>query len=216
MTNKKAIRTALTPEFRAAFPKLFEAEAMREGGSKSFGVEAVFAPDADLSALKKLASRVKNEHWGDKPPKKVTSPFIDGDEYNRRREDEGKNPRQEIEGCTLIRLNTTNKPEVVSLNPNVPITDETEIYPGCHMRAFVYCYAYGPTKEDPTRKNGITFILNHVQKLGDDEPWGAVRERASSVFDDEISEKSESSSAFDDDTSGSDSNQDTDSTDEWD
>lgn len=205
MSDEKTNRTAVTPEFRAAFPRLFEAEEMREGGKKAFGVEAVFAPDADLSELKKLASRVKKEFWGDSPPKKIKSPFLNGNEINEGREDNGKNPRPEIEDCTLIRLNTTIKPEVVSLNPNIPITDETEVYSGCRMRAFVYCYAYEPTKDDPTIKNGITFLLNHVQKLGDAEQWGAVREKASSAFDDEVSQKSESSSAFDDDVSDNDS-----------
>jgi hypothetical protein len=198
MTKDQTKRTALTPEFRAAFPKLFRPEAMRKDGKEFYSVEAVFAPDADLTELKKLASRVKHEHWGDNAPRKLVSPFRNGNEYNREREEEGKNPRPELEDCTIIRLKTTMKPEIVELNPNIPITDETEIYGGVRMRASIYCHPYEATKKDPTMKSGIAFLLNNVQKLGDAEQWGTTRQKARDDFDDDVSQKSEASGDFGD------------------
>lgn len=194
MTNEKVNRRIVTPPFRAAYPKLFRPEQRSENDPKLYyGVEAIFSPDTDLTEMKKLAMQVAKEHWGDKQPKKLESPFKKGDEYNEEREKQ----RPELEGCVFIRFNSTNKPEVVGKNPNVPITDESEIYSGCWMRASVYCHPYD-NRKNPQQKNGITFLLNNVQKLKDDEPWGGQKQSAASDFDDDMSEKGEAQNDFTD------------------
>ncbi len=194
MTEKRINRTILTPPFRAAFPKLFQPEQrVQSDPKKYYGVEAIFPPDADLSTLKKLASDVAKEHWGDNVPKKLISPFKNGNEYNEDRE----SPRPELTDCVFMRLNTTTKPDVVDIKRQA-ITDESEIYPGCWMRASIYCHPHD-NRTDKTRANGITFLLNNVQKLKDDEPWGAQRKSAFADFDDNVSESSEIQEEFSDD-----------------
>lgn len=199
MTDKKTNRRIVTPPFRAAFPKLFKPDSMPGSEKEFYSVEAVFPPDTDLTAMKQLAARVAKEHWGDKIPKRLESPFRSGNDYNEERE----NPRPELEDCTFIRLKTSNKPDVVEKNPNVFITDESEIYSGCWMRASVYCHPYD-NRQNPQQKNGVTFLLNHVQKLKDDEPWGTPRKSAAKDFDDELSDKSEAQNEFADNGSGDD------------
>lgn len=200
MTEKKTNRRIITPPFRAAFPKLFRPDAMQNSNSDKefYSVEAVFQTDADLSKMKALARQVAEEHWGDKIPKRLESPFRNGNEYN----DERENPRPELTDTTFIRLKTTRKPGIVDLKRR-SIEDESEIYSGCWMRASVYCHPYD-NKTDPMRKNGVTFLLNHVQKLKDDEPWGTPRSSAHNDFDDELSVSSDAQNEFADDDSDDD------------
>jgi len=203
MTEKKTDRRIITPPFRAAFPKLFTPEKRSENDPKLYyGLEAIFAPDEDLSKLKALAKQVAMEHWNRKPPRKLESPFKSGDEHNADREDQGKEPREELKGCTFMRFHTTAKPEVVDKKKQF-ITDESEVYSGCCMRASVYCHPYD-NKTDPQKGNGITFMLNNVQKLKDDEQWGSPRKTAAEDFDDELSESTEAETDFADDNDGDD------------
>lgn len=203
MTDKKTNRRIITPPFRAAFPKLFRPEKIKETDEKkNYGVEAVFAPDTDLSEMKALAKKVAMEHWDEKPPKKLKNPFRSGNEYNEDLKDQGKEPRPELVDATFMRFNSTNKPEVVNTKRQF-ITDESEIYSGCWMRASVYCHAYD-NKKDPQKGNGITFMLNHIQKLKDDDPWGSPRQSAAQDFDDELSDASEAQNEFGDNGSDDD------------
>jgi hypothetical protein len=198
MTEKKQNRTCKTPPFRMAFPALLEMKEFQ--GELKYGLEAVFPPDTDLSELKKLASQVKKEMWGDNSPKNLKSPFIKGDQYN----DEHDNHRSEIVGTTFMRLNTTNKPGVIDLKGR-NIDDKDEIYSGRWAKATVYCHAY-----DNKGSKGITFLLNNVLLLQDDEPWGVVRRSAQEDFGDEV-EPSEAQNEFAEETQA---NQ-TETEDEW-
>lgn len=191
MTDKKTNRRIKTPPFRAAFPRLFTPEPRAQNDpTPYYGVEAIFSSDTDLIEMKELAKQVVKEHWNNKPPKKLESPFKKGNEYNEDRD----TPRPELEDCIFIRLNTTKKPEVVDKKRQF-ITDESEIYSGCWMRATVYCHPYD-NRGNPQKGNGITFLLNNIQKLKDDEPWGQQRRSAFEDFDDEMSDSTESQEEF--------------------
>jgi hypothetical protein len=180
----------MTPPFRAAFPSLFEASEYE--GKKTYGVEAVFPEGTDLDKLRKVVARVRNEKW-DKNVKNIKLPFLDGDDYNEKHD----TVREELKGATFLRLRTTNRPDVVDISRQT-ITDETEVYSGCWMRATIYCFAY-----DRPGSRGVSFILNNVQKIKDDEPWGAPKISAYADFDDDVSQTSEAQNEF------------TESTDEW-
>lgn len=183
MTDKTN-RRCVTPPFRMAYPSLFKMEEYQ--GKETYGMEAVFPPDADLSELKKIAGMVRKDKWGEKPPKTVKSPFINGDRYN----EEHDNHRAELEGATFLRLRTTNKPEIVDIKLR-EVTDQIQVYSGRWARASVYCHAY-----EGDMSKGVTFLLNNVQLLQDDEPWGAPRASAHDDFDDEMSQKSEAQDDF--------------------
>lgn len=169
----------ITPPFRLAFPKLFQPEKFGGEGDETYGLEAIFSNDIDLSDLKKLASKVKKDKWGDNPPKKLKSPFLDGNDTEY----------ESHQNCIYMRFRTTIKPGIVNLNLQY-IDSETDIYPGCWCRASIFCFAY-----DRPESKGITFLLNNVQKIKDDEPF-VSRATAEEDFDDEMSKKSETQKEF--------------------
>lgn len=168
---KKIIKT---PAFRMAYPALFQTEEYQ--GRITYGTDAVFPPNEKekLKEMKKLANHVAKEKWGDKLPKNLKSPFIDGNEYNENRD----NHRPELKDAIFLRLRTTNKPEVTDLeSKGAPIRDQTLVYSGRWAKATVYCHAY-----DTQGSKGVTFLLNNVLLLQDDEPWGAPKASAEDDF----------------------------------
>lgn len=206
MAKDRKDNTTMTPVFRMAFPSLFRTEEYQ--GRETYGIEAIFPKGTDLTkdhgkdkkgkpyiALKKLAKRVAHDKWGDKLPKNLKSPFINGNEYNETHD----NQRPEIEDCEFVRLRTTAKPDVVDITRRAVI-DETEIYSGRLARASVYCHAY-----DTSGSRGITFLLNNVQIFEDDGvQWGASKRSGHDDFDDDVSQESEAQGEFGDGESNDD------------
>lgn len=85
--------------------------------------------------------------------------------------------------------NEANKPEV--LNKKGKPCDPSELYPGCYARAIIYVSAY-----DNEFGQGISFILDGVQKVDDGKAFGG-RKPASQVFspiesDDDDSDETDS------------------------
>jgi hypothetical protein len=78
-------------------------------------------------------------------------------------------------GHLFINTSTKNKPGLVN-QANKPITDPDEIYSGCWVRVELNAFAYAQKGN-----KGVSFGLNNVQKLGDDERFGG-RRPAEQVF----------------------------------
>jgi hypothetical protein len=156
----------VTKEFRVSFPSVFKATAF-EGQEPKFSVTMLFPKDTDISDLKKAADEAAKEKWGDKIPKNLRMPFVDGDE----KEYDG------YAGMVAIKANTKTKPQVVDRSKQ-PLLDDSEFYGGCYARASVVAFAY-----DTAGNKGVSFALNNVQKLRDGEPFGS-RTNADSDFDD--------------------------------
>jgi hypothetical protein len=97
----------------------------------------------------------------------MKTPFLDAGTY----EYEGYEP-----GWTLLRVSTTTKPGVVDKNVQ-PIIAQEDFYPGCWARATVTVYAW-------TFKgnSGVSFGLQNVQKVKDDDSFGGGRRRAEEDF----------------------------------
>ena len=60
----------------------------------------------------------------------------------------------------------------------MPVLDASEVYSGCFVRVALGAFAY-----NNSGNKGISFGLNHVQKLRDGEPLGGIT-RAEDEFDD--------------------------------
>ena len=142
----------ITPVARLSFPSLFRPQEGEMGGGK-FGCTLLFDKATDLSALKAAAKEAVAAKWGAKPPKNLRTPFRDGDE-------------KELDGykdTIYLRVTCKSKPGVVDASVQ-PIMDESEIYPGCYVRASVSCYAY-----EKSGNVGVSFGLNNIQKMRDGE-----------------------------------------------
>lgn len=153
----------MTPEFRVSFPNLFKARAAAPGQDPKFSISALFPAGADLSELKRIASEVVKEEWGDKPPANLRSPFKDQGEKTHY---EGYEP-----GNTYITASSKRRPGVVDINVQ-PIIDESEFYPGCYARMTVVAFTYRPTKDNPAMRPGVAFGIQNVQKTAEGEPLG--------------------------------------------
>ena len=162
----------VTPEFRAAFISIFRATSMKNAdGTDSppkFSIRAAFPPTANLAPLKKEAEQAAKDKWGDKMPKNLRSPF--------RLNEELENPVISIGDDWVIisfSANADRRPGIVDANRQ-DIIDDADVYSGAWYRAQVRAYAY-----DKAGNKGVSFGLQNVQKLRDDDPIGSGRIPAS-------------------------------------
>ena len=125
-----------------------------------------------LNAIRKaqqaaLADGVARGTFQGGAPKGWKNTLRDGDA-------EGETP--ELEGCYFMNVSSKSKPGVVDRKVQ-PIIDETEVYSGMWARVDIGAFAYN------TRGNkGVSFGLNHIQKIRDDERLDGAT-RAEDVFD---------------------------------
>lgn len=169
----------ITPEFRAAFINVFRATSMKNAdgtvSKPKYSIRAAFPPSANLAPLKKEAEAVAKEKWGDnKIPKTLRSPF--------RLNEELENPVVGIGDDWVIMsfsANEDRRPGVVDAKlQDIIASDETEVYSGAWFRAQVRAFAY-----DTAGNKGVSFGLQNVQKLRDDDPLGNGRIPASKAFE---------------------------------
>lgn len=129
----------------------------------------LFEPsDPTIPLMKAAMKEAATDFFGaEKIPAGLRSPIRDG------KEKAGDYPF--YEGMLFVSTTSKNKPGVVDQR-NKAVTDVDDIYSGCWVRAEINCFAY-----DKKGNKGVSFGLNNVQKLGDDEHFGG-RRPAEQVF----------------------------------
>jgi len=165
----------LTPEFRGCFVTLFKPRASKNDdgttGAPKYSIKAAFPPGTDLSAMKRAAEEAAKEKWADKMPKALRSPFRTNEELD--------NPLEGIgDDWTVMTFSAAEdrRPGLVDAKLN-DIINQEDVYSGAWFRAQVRPYAY-----DNKGNKGVAFGLQNVQKIRDDEPFGAARVKASQAF----------------------------------
>ena len=166
----------ITPEFRAAFISVFKATSMKNADGSvnkpKYSIRACFPPTAKLDALKKEAQLAAQEKWGDKIPKTLRSPF--------RLNEELENPIIGIGDDWVIMsfsANEDRRPGIVDAKLQ-DIIDDSDVYSGAWYRAQVRAFAY-----ENAGNKGVSFGLQNVQKLRDDDTLGSGRIPASKAFE---------------------------------
>lgn len=162
---------ALTTEFRVAFPSVFRPKYNDLSGKDEYSVVALFKKGVDISNLKKAAQAAVIKKWGEnknKWPKNLKSPFRDQGDRVKIDEETGKEflPQGYEAGAIYLNLKSQQRPGVVAQNKD-EIIDESEFYGGCWARASVNAFAY-----DKKGNKGVSFGLNNLQKLKDDDAFG--------------------------------------------
>ena len=178
MTKRKQITT---PHAILSYPHLFEPQPAfgdPDPSKAKYACVLVFRKDADLSELQAFAREIGRGKWGAKFEElfksgKIRSPFRD--------DVESKGYPQDT--VCFINAKSPGAPGVVSkyAGPDgkpSPITDESEVYAGCSVRATVSCYA----DDHPAGGKGLAFGLGNVQKL-DDGPRLDGKSRAEDDFE---------------------------------
>lgn len=85
-----------------------------------------------------------------------------------------RNP--ENAGCWYLTVSANTKPGIVDAQVE-PILDQSEVYSGIYARVSMNAFAY-----DAGVNKGLSFGLNHIQKIADGEMLGG-RTKASDDFD---------------------------------
>lgn len=163
----------LTPVARLSFPSLFEARSIN-GGAPKFQATLLLdkaAQDTDaFKALKRQAKEAAIAKWGaDNIPKKLKTPFLTVDDLENV-------PDGYEDDHVFIRLNNPLRPGVVDSQRN-EIIDPSAIYAGCDVLGATHAYAW----EHPQGGKGVSFSLDHIMKVADNEPFGN-RTRAVDAF----------------------------------
>ncbi len=173
-SNKDECRI-VTPEFRVSYPHVFKAQSPKPGDKLKFSITMLFPKDKDLTgtspdgkprSLKEVIKNAKLAEFGGKEnwPEDLVSPVIDGD-------DPKFADKEGYKGCWVIKATSSEdqRPSVVDMKM-VPITEASDFYPGCYARAYIYAYVW-----TFMNKQGVGFILDHVQKLKDGKSFGGKK-----------------------------------------
>lgn len=168
----------VTNEVRLSYANLFSPK--KNDNDKDVWSTLLLIPKSDKGIIRKLTAAAEQALAdgidNGKLKKGATlrtswTTLKDGDE----RDDLDEKP--EYAGNWYMNVNAYRKPGVVDRNVE-PILDPTEVYSGCYARVSINAYAFNVG----THK-GITFGLNHVQKLRDGDSLGGVVTRAEDDFD---------------------------------
>lgn len=191
MSNKQIKVVYQTPAFRLSYPALFEARETLNGDLK-FGITMLF-PKAEtvahLKSVKHAAAtwmpvdsmkafyqeiiRVARGNFGpevDLTTLKLTT-FRDGD---KPKESTGKIDDNE-KGYIIVRTTSKDKPKCLRQDKTA-ITDPSEVYAGCWVRAVLTIAPFLKPQ------HGVTVYLAGIQKLADDTAFSS-RPRVEDEFD---------------------------------
>ncbi len=171
---------ALTPTnvvtgcVRLAFQSLLEPRVnMNDDGTpgkaKYVAVLLIEPTDTALLGMMKAAMKAAAvDFFGEgKVPSGMRNPIRDGNEK--------AGEYSFYKDKLFISCNSDKKPGLLNQAAQL-IVNEDDIYSGCWVRADINCAGY-----DRKGNKGVSFFLNNVQKLGDDERFGG-RRSAESVF----------------------------------
>jgi hypothetical protein len=179
ISAKQNDNKVVTGEVRLSYTHVFEPFSNDPEKPKKFST-AILIPKSDtatINAIKKAALHAaKNgKAFGGKvPPQILKNPATtlhDGDAEA----DLEKNP--EYAGHYYMTISSNVQPGIVDRD-KMPILDTSEVYSGCYARVAMGAFAYSNSGN-----KGVSFGLNHVQKLRDGENLAGMS-RAEDEFDD--------------------------------
>lgn len=175
MSNKN------TPEFRVAFPAVFQPKLNDLNGKDEFSVVALFPLESSLTGdkkveykegikkLKLMAQAALVKKFGPdktKWPTKLRNPFKDQGDREKLVDGKMVIPQGYVKGALYLNLKSIQRPGVVNQQVE-QIIDASEFYGGCWAIASVSCYGY-----DTKGNRGVSFGLGNLQKTRDDTAFG--------------------------------------------
>jgi hypothetical protein len=166
----------VTGPVRLSYVHVWEPWSNNEGQEPKYSC-ALLIPKSDKATLRKLRAaqqaaleQGKDSKFGGKVPARWDDTIHDGDEDA----DLERNP--EYAGHFYMSVSSKTKPGIVDKDVN-PILDSTEVYSGCYARVSINAFPYAVSG-----KKGVSFGLNHIQKLRDGDFLGG-RSKAEDDFD---------------------------------
>jgi len=166
----------ITGTVRLSYAHLFEPFSFNDDQEPKYSV-VLLIPKSDKATIKKIKAaqkaaleQGKSSKFNGKIPTNWSNTLRDGDEEK----DLEDNP--EFAGHYFMTVSAKTRPGIVDRNVQ-PILDSTEVYSGCYARASINAFPYSVSGN-----KGVSFGLNHIQKLKDGEPLGG-RSNAEDDFD---------------------------------
>lgn len=148
----------ITPAFRGSFVALVKAVNIKgESDPDKAKFQMTVVLDKKDPFWKKVAATIKEtaeEKFGKIPPK-LKKPVKDGDESDY----------PEFAGCYTLQASSQRKPDACD-KALQPILSADELYSGAWYRASIRPFAW----DHPTGGKGVSFALDNVMKVRDDEP----------------------------------------------
>jgi hypothetical protein len=177
-TKTPAATKVITGRVRLSYVHLDRPYAQNEGQEPKYSC-VILIPKSDKATMKKLraAQQValeqgKTSRFNGSIPKNWKDTIHDGDEEA----DLERNP--EMEGHWTISVSSKTQPGCIDRQKEEILNVSEELYSGCYARVSLNAFPFN------TQGNkGVSFGLNHVQKLADGEFLGG-RSRAEDDFDD--------------------------------
>lgn len=174
----------ITNEVRLSYAYLFQPRAAGDDGGDAKYSAKLIIPKSDKETYRKLrAAQVEaitlgeqGKFNGKKIKRGSDGKPVWGGSWDTIKDGDEDSDAPEDEGAWVVNVSSKNRPGIVDRKLN-EIIDSTEVYSGCYARVSLNCYPY-----NFNGKIGVTFGLNHVQKLRDGDPLGG-RSRASDDFD---------------------------------
>ena len=162
----------ITPPFRVVFPHVFQPDPRNSEKQDTWNVSMLFPKDTNMDHIQAAIDFITDDkHKGKTRGFKM--PIRDGDT-----DEAFDDYRDSHAGTFVMSARTTFKPGLVDKNLE-DIIDPGDFYSGCWARASITAFSY-----DTAGNKGISFSLNNLQKLKDDEPFTAAGMKAASEFGD--------------------------------
>lgn len=166
-----------TPEFRGSYVHLISPRKATEDAKAVYSMLIVLDPsdpehDDYIYELEGWIEEVCKDKWGE-VPRRLKSPLKEGEDFS---------DGPEFEGMICFNASNVRRPGIVDadLNPIDEMDLEDELYSGAWYRASIRPYAW----QHKTGGKGVSFSLDNVMKVADDEPLGATAPPAEEDFAD--------------------------------
>jgi hypothetical protein len=176
MPTTASATKVVTGKVRLSFAHLFEPYSPDPDQEAKYSV-MLLIPKTDKATIKAIKDAQqaaleagKTSRFGGSIPKNWKNTFRDADEEMDTEE------RPEMKGMMFMTVSSKTRPGIVDRDVR-PILDSTEIYSGCYARVSINAFAFAVQGS-----KGVSFGLNHVQKLADGDYLGG-RSKAEDDFE---------------------------------
>lgn len=174
MANQAQATKVVTDIVRFSHVHIFEPYSRDDDDDKSYSM-MILIPKSDKATMRKIRAAEEaaadagvSTKFNGKRPSDLHSIIKDGDE--------SADEYPEQAGHWFMWIKSKTQPGIVDRSRQA-ILDSTEVYSGCFGRVSINAYPY-----NYKGKKGVSFGLNHVQKIKDGEFLGG-RSRAEDDFD---------------------------------
>lgn len=181
-TDKKSSTKVVTGKVRLSYVHLHTPVSQFEGQDPRYSC-VILVPKSDKETIRKIKAaqkaaleQGKASKWNGSIPKNWSNSFRDGDAEE---EEDARENNPEYAGHYFMSIGNKMKPGIVDLDRE-KILDPTEVYSGCYARVSMNAFPY-----NVSGNKGVSFGLNHVQKVADGDPLGNIT-RAEDDFDDDF------------------------------